>query len=154
MEPDPDQFDPVPEPEPEPETEPETEVDKWLHGIDLHQYADAMKQQGFHALRIVSEAFEEDIIELIESVNMPKIHANELKREWAALVNSLPGSRASQLGEYGRANPPDTRSEYSYRETYKYPGGGGADLQVSWWWWCGTPGAGTLYEEEEGQGPH
>ena len=78
------------EPEPEPEVSegvPPQTLDEWLGRIGLSQYADAIKEYGYHQMSILQVATEEDIQEMVEDSDlaMKRPHRRAFMAEWKRL---------------------------------------------------------------------
>eukprot|EP00929_Paragymnodinium_shiwhaense_P014818 TRINITY_DN122795_c0_g1_i1.p2 TRINITY_DN122795_c0_g1~~TRINITY_DN122795_c0_g1_i1.p2 ORF type:complete len:126 (+),score=28.93 TRINITY_DN122795_c0_g1_i1:216-593(+) len=69
-------------------------VQKWLEGLDLGQYAEEMRKQGYDDFRILRMVDDAEVAELTEHLKMSAQHASQLRRAWGCLRDQnagLPG---------------------------------------------------------------
>ena len=67
-------------------------VDDWLRTSGLGEYADAIKDAGYHSMRFLRAASVEDLEELVSDVGMDEAHSARLLTGWAELMADGGGS--------------------------------------------------------------
>ena len=73
-------------------------IDAWLAKYELSDYAAGMKDSGYSSMRFLQAASEEDLAEMVEEIQMKRVHSKVFMAAWSELLAVGAGTaRADEL---------------------------------------------------------